>query len=393
VRLWGALPARVGLDIETAPRPGSTTAEQPWLKITRKGAPYKKPPKSTDKIGLDPYRSEPRSVQVFDPSAAVVYVFDLRAVPIEALSGLWHRRLVAHNASFELAHLGRLGIHPPDVIDFMQLAGLHLGCARGTRRLENVVHVMLGTTMPKGQQTSAWGAARLSLEQVRYAAADAAAVHMVAKRTWPNLTSQEHEVFWLQNAVVPIAATMELAGVGFDATIHHRRIVAWETELAAARREFVRLTGSDVPKMGPQRRAWLEQRLPESELAAWPRTEAGYLSTKADDLARLADVPEIGALLKVDAEDKKLRDFGRKLVDLVNPVTNRIHPSWMPCGTKTGRFTCSGPNLQQIPKKERWAFVSQPQIAGYCGLFTGRTEGCSGTGRRADHAGGVREWW
>ena len=49
-------------------------------------------------------------------------------------------------------------------------------------------------------------------------------------------------------------------------------------------------------------------------------------------MARLADRPEIAALLKVDAEDKKLRDFGRKLVDLVNPDTLRLHPSWMPCG-------------------------------------------------------------
>jgi hypothetical protein len=32
------LPASIGLDIETAARPGFTAAEQPWLKITRKGA-------------------------------------------------------------------------------------------------------------------------------------------------------------------------------------------------------------------------------------------------------------------------------------------------------------------------------------------------------------------
>jgi hypothetical protein len=48
------LPASIGLDIETAARPGFTAAEQPWLKITRKGAPYKHQPKNGDAIGLDP---------------------------------------------------------------------------------------------------------------------------------------------------------------------------------------------------------------------------------------------------------------------------------------------------------------------------------------------------
>ena len=125
------LPASVGIDIETAPRPGFTAAEQPWLKITRKGAPYKDQPSNGDSIGLDPYRAEPRTVQVYDPAARVVYVFDLRSVPLAALAGLWSRRLVAHNASFELAMLARQGVHPADVVDSMQLVGLRLGLRAG----------------------------------------------------------------------------------------------------------------------------------------------------------------------------------------------------------------------------------------------------------------------
>jgi DNA polymerase-1 len=222
------------------------------------------------------------------------------------------------------------------------------------------VRELLGTEMPKGQQQSAWGAERLSLEQVRYAAADAAAAHMISREVWPRLGTFELEVFSLSNAVVPIAAAMQIQGVPFDLEVHHGRIEAWETALADARRSFVELTGGEVPKLGPQRRAWLEQRLPEDELARWPRTAAGHLSTRADDMARLADRPEITALLRVDAEDKKLRDFGRKLIDLVYKDTLRLHPSWMPCGAKTARFVCSHPNMQQLPKRERHAVIAPP---------------------------------
>jgi DNA polymerase-1 len=354
------LPASVGVDIETAPRKGFSATEQPWLRITRKGGPYKDQPSNGDSIGLDPYRAEPRTVQVYDPAARTVYVFDLHSVPLEALTGLWDRRLVAHNATFEMAMLARRCVHPTDVIDSMQLVGLCLGCAPGTRKLENAVRELLGTEMPKGQQQSAWGAERLSLEQIRYAAADAAAAHVISRKVWAHLGTLEREVFWRSNAVVPIAAAMQIRGVPFDCEVHRGRIEAWETALADARRSFVELTGGEVPKLGPQRRAWLEHRLPDDELARWPRTDAGHLSTKADDMARLADRPEIAALLKVDAEDKKLRDFGRKLVGLVNSGTGRVHPSWMPCGAKTGRFACSNPNMQQLPKKERHAVVAPP---------------------------------
>ena len=206
------LPPALGLDIETTARPGQEVAERPFLQITVKGALSKIQAKPEDAIGLDPLRSEPRTVQVFDPEARVAYVFDLRSVPLAALAGLWTRRLVAHSAAFELAALAAIGIHPANVFDSMQLVGLHLGCAPKVRRLDNATLMVLGTPMPKAQQTSDWGADRLSLEQVRYAAADAAATHMVATAIWPRLDRPEHRCFELSNAVVPIAAAMQAQG-------------------------------------------------------------------------------------------------------------------------------------------------------------------------------------
>jgi DNA polymerase-1 len=35
-----------------------------------------------------------------------------------------------------------------------------------------------------------------------------------------------------------------------------------------------------------------------------------------------------------------------------------VHPNWMPCGAKTGRFACRNPNMQQLPKQERHAVVA-----------------------------------
>lgn len=46
---------------------------------------------------------------------------------------------------------------------------------------------------------------------------------------------------------------------------------------------------------------------------------------------------------------KLSRDFIDALPQAVNPIDGRIHCSFKQCGTDTGRFSCTEPNLQQIP--------------------------------------------
>ncbi len=62
----------------------------------------------------------------------------------------------------------------------------------------------------------------------------------------------------------------------------------------------------------------------------------------------------------------KLRStYTQSLLELVNPKTGRIHPTFHQTGTSTGRVSCSDPNLQNIPvrteigKKIRRAFVAE----------------------------------
>ena len=63
-------------------------------------------------------------------------------------------------------------------------------------------------------------------------------------------------------------------------------------------------------------------------------------------------------MLEVLFIDKLLRGFGRKLLAAINPVTNRVHADFMIAGAKSGRLTCSDPNLQQLPQDARHAIVA-----------------------------------
>ena len=92
--------------------------------------------------------------------------------------------------------------------------------------------------------------------------------------------------------------------------------------------------------------------MPADMLAWWPRTETGLLRTRSADLERLAAVPEIRPLLDVIHWDKRLRAFGHTLLDKIGP-DGRLRMDLKPAWTKTGRCSCSDPNLQQLPQDVR----------------------------------------
>ena len=56
------------------------------------------------------------------------------------------------------------------------------------------------------------------------------------------------------------------------------------------------------------------------------------------------------AFLPYKEREKQITSFGESLTKFLSPVTGRIHASFKMTGTRTGRFSCSKPNLQQIPR-------------------------------------------
>jgi DNA polymerase I len=356
-RIIGELPNSCGLDCETTPRP-ENQVERPWLAITQKGERAKHQPEIKDRSGLDPHRARVRMLQVYSPEHEAVFLFDLDYLSLETLAelGLFNnRKFVAHNAAFEYMML-RAHEHGITLIDSMQLAGLVLGCEFGSRTLANVAGRILGVQLAKELQTSDWGARHLSHTQCNYAAADAVVCHRAARAMWRRLSRDERRCFEVQNAAVPAIARMCLAGCPFDPAIHRETIQRWELEHAENRAAFKELTGEEPPARDRVGR-WLEAHLPAEEIAWMPRTDSGTVSARSDLLKHLAHHAEIRPLLRVLWSDKRLRAFGHKLIEAVNPVTGRIHPDFM-LGTKSGRLTASRPNFQQLPGDVRRAIVA-----------------------------------
>jgi DNA polymerase-1 len=121
-------------------------------------------------------------------------------------------------------------------------------------------------------------------------------------------------------------------------------------------------------------RQWLEGN--GGDLTGWPKTKSGLLSTERDHLVRLVlrNISTVRPLLTILALETLLRTFGPKLAERVNPLTGRIHADYVVSGSKAGRFTSSGPNLQQLPAIRapdfRRVIVAAPRHLLVCGDYS-----------------------
>ena len=67
-----------------------------------------------------------------------------------------------------------------------------------------------------------------------------------------------------------------------------------------------------------------------------------------------ADYPVVAKLLEYRSVAKSLTSFGENILEFIKPETGRIHADFRQIGAPTGRFSCSNPNLQQIPHEEAY---------------------------------------
>ena len=62
-----------------------------------------------------------------------------------------------------------------------------------------------------------------------------------------------------------------------------------------------------------------------------------------------AEYPVIATLLEYRTVQKALTSYGQNMIELINPATGRLHADFRQIGAPTGRFSCTNPNIQQVP--------------------------------------------
>jgi len=324
--------------------------------------------------GLSPLSAQARLLQVSDGVTTVVV--DLwKTGGLAAFKGaLEGRTLVAHNSVFEMGFMYKAGVEVTldcSMLAYHVLTGKRAG-------LKALALEYLGLDMSKEQQVSDWSQPDLSEAQLAYAALDAKAVALIYPMLQEQLAERDSQrAYQITKDAQPAIVRMELAGMGFD-SVKQQELISVLTVERDAHLEAIRASLGDInPASGAQLTSWILEKIGgvgSEKYAKWPKTPSGKaLKTGADDLRKcLVYLPDDAAalvrdhLLPLKNAEKKLSAFGQSLADKIDPVTGRIHASFNLAGAATGRMSCSGPNLQQIPRdKEFRALFTAPAGRAY----------------------------
>lgn len=159
------------------------------------------------------------------------------------------------------------------------------------------------------------------------------------KRVWTELTSKTNRA----------VRFMEHWGIGCDRTAVEHFSAYCQTKLAAAQAVLDKYAPGLNPNSTPQVRALLFDKL---KLRGSKLTKSGALSTDGEVLESLRHRhPVVDALVTSRKYTKLDGTYARGMLIHIRE-DGRIHPSILIDGARTGRFSCTDPNLQNIPRAE-----------------------------------------
>lgn len=334
----------------------------------------KKPQHLYDPVaGLCAYRSFPSLVQFYDSTNSRVYMFDTHQLPIQQLQPIFTtKRVIAHNAIFDLQHMKHNGLKVP-VIDCSMIMYNLVRCAEGEAEdeteeegegelidwiskaekhgasLRAVVANLLGVRVEKELQTSNWTDRPLSKEQLFYAAKDAYFTYEAGKILASKIKDLGlGNVYRLNREALHPVTTMILNGVSIDEKKHRKCCKVWQKDRDKHQVTVLRHFGSLTNIRSTHHISkWLESKLPIEIQHIWPRSEkTGKLRSDAKSLTIFSHLPFVTPLLEYKKLDKLLSTYGPSLLDKICPVTKRLHGSYTLGYTQTGRLSSRNPNLQ-----------------------------------------------
>jgi DNA polymerase-1 len=282
---------------------------------------------------------------------------------------------VGHNLKYDFILLARNGLRVvPLSFDTMVAEWL---CNPASRNLglKNLAWARLGAVMTEIEALIGSGRNQRSMDEVAiakaapYAVADAEICLQLLPLLEEELKEKKqlslfHEVEMPQ---IPVLAEMEIAGVGLDLGF----LAEFSEDLAKRLQDIETQIYSHVDHEFNVNSTQQLSTVLFDELGLKPpdrtrRTASGHYSTAASVLYELRKVHPIVELILEQREIAKLKStYADALQAELNPETGRVHTSYSPTGSVTGRLASSNPNLQNIPiRSEIGRQIRQAFVAG-----------------------------
>jgi DNA polymerase-1 len=320
----------------------------------------------TETTDLDPYTSRLRLIQLAAPDGVRIIDLDAFADTNVAASDTFAplRRLleaqrpikIAHNAKFDAKFIKHnLGVDIGGIFDTLlasQLVGA--GDIEERHGLETVASRYLNESVDKTERLSNWNF-ELSEAQLEYAARDAAVLLPLREKLIDRLKADSLvRCAQLEFECVMPVVDIELTGFYMhkDRWLEQLGIVEKKRELLAEQLQEILAEESNQGSLfgGPQRD---DINLDSQQQVTQALTRLGIPvpdSTRNWKLQPLAlEYPVVATLIEYRTVQKALTSYGQNMIELINPRTGRLHADFRQIGAPTGRFSCTNPNIQQVP--------------------------------------------
>lgn len=282
---------------------------------------------------------------------------------------------VGHNIGFDSRFLKyHYGITLYNVFDTqiaeIIISGGRFAGMRGVTRLQDVVLRRCGVEMSKHEQKGfVWGQP-LTEAQKKYVTEDLAYLPEIYRQQQAEIKRLHlEEVIDIEMKAIPAMVWLYLSGISFDANrLAELRVQVLKRKTLAQAILYKAFNTSKINFGSPlQLKKALasigiivEDASVDSIKNARVQASKGTLkrgkkarqSTLFGGLEEEVDpIDVLDAITDYKEADKLLNTFIDKLPTFLNPKTGRVHSEYRQLGAKSGRMSCTSPNMQQSPSK------------------------------------------
>ena len=311
---------------------------------------------NTNGSGLDVFNSKIVTLQLLLPSGKTLILKDPKSLD-SVKSALENSLVISHNLKFDAKflkyHFGvtLYNVYDTYLAEIILSGGLYAG-QLGVTGLSDLVLRYCGQQMSKQEQQGFRYGVPLTKEQKRYAANDLKYLPDIYKQQQAKIKlAGLEDVINIEMRALPAIVWLELSGISvnqnklseFQVLINNKRLAARQTLYETLHTSKINLNSTQQLT-----KALNQYGIPVE-------------NTKSEELAKYINEPVIKTLIEYKEAEKLLNAFVGKLPAYINKKTDRVHADFFQIGAKSGRLSCTKPNLQQQPTRTlpEWRTIFQ----------------------------------
>ncbi len=279
---------------------------------------------------------------------------------------------IGQNIKFDFIVFFKHGINLSSMEDTMLMSYV-LDAGKNRHNMDTLSDIHLGHKTISFKEVVGSGKKEINFSEVElnrakdYAAEDADITLRLYKKFYKSLKEEKmisiYEVF--EKPMIKILAQMEIEGVKIDNKFLKVLSSKFEKKIEKIQKEVFKISKKEFNIASPKQLG--EILYNDLKIADLKKTKKGSFATSASVLEDLAFKGHKFPQLVLDWRQlSKLKNtYSDALPEHINPLTKRVHSSFLLAATTTGRLASSDPNLQNIPIKSedgkdiRKAFITE----------------------------------